>query len=96
MDIQADCALIYSGHNIYLPTAFCQSLLYGHILITPDPDTPTGLYPLLIRPSSTGLENTQQRAVIFQVLIDMVQYQLSKEEADELLEQRVHVVATTQ
>ena len=79
-----------------LPTSFFQALLQGHILDIPDPDAPTGILPLLTPPSSAGPANPQQRAMIFQVLLSMGQDHLSKEEAGELLYQRLHVLTSTQ
>ena len=55
--LQADFPLAYVGKNIYFPTSFCQALLKGHILATPDLDAPTGLLPILTPPSSTGPAN---------------------------------------
>ena len=94
--LQANCSLTYAGNNIYLPTFFCQPLLQRHILAIPDPDAPTGISPLLTPPSSAGPENYQQRAMRIQVLLSMGQDRLSKEEAGELLDQRVHVLTSTQ
>ena len=94
--LQADCSLTYAGNNIYLPTSFCQALLQGHILAIPDPDAPTVILPLLTPPSSVGPANAQQRAMQIQVLLSMGQDCLSKEEATELLDQRVHVLTSTQ
>ena len=85
-DLQAECALIYAGHNIYLPTSFFQSPLQGHILVIADPDTPTGLLPLLTPPSSTGPANARQRAMRIQVLLLVGQDRLPKEESGELLD----------
>ena len=85
-----------AGNNLYLTTSFCQALLQGHILSIPDPDAPTGLSPLLTPSSSAGPANSQQRAMRIQVLLSMGQDLLSKEEATELLDQRVHVIASTQ
>ena len=76
--LQANCSLTYAGNTIYLPTSFCQSLLQGHILKIPDPDTPTGISPLLTPPYSTGPENSQQRTIRIQVLLSMGQDCLSK------------------
>ena len=94
--LQVDCSLAYAGSNIYLPTSFCQALLQGHILDIPDPDEPTGLLTLLTPPSSAGPANSQQRAMQIQVLLSMGQNRLSKEEVTELLDQRVHVLMSTQ
>ena len=44
--LQADCALTYVGHNIYLPPYFTQALLQGHTLEIPDPDSTTISLPL--------------------------------------------------
>ena len=55
-----------------------------------------GLLPLLTPPSSAGPANAQQRAMRIQVLLSMGQDCLSKEEATELLDQRVHVLTSTQ
>ena len=52
--------------------------------------------PLLTPPSSAGPANAQQRAMRIQVLLSMEQDRLSKEEATELLDQRVHVITSTQ
>ena len=93
--LQADFSLTYAGNNIYLPTYFCQALLQGHILSIPDPDAPTGLSNLLTPPSSVGPANAQQRSTRIQVLLSMRQDLLSKEEAGELLGQRVHVLTST-
>ena len=46
-ELQSDCALTYTGHNLYLTTSFCQYLLQAHILAIPYPDAPTGLSPLI-------------------------------------------------
>ena len=94
--LQADCYLTYARDNIYLPTSLCQALLQGHILEIPYLDAPTVLSPLLTLPSSAGPENTQNRSIIIQVLLSMGHYLLSKEEAGEILEQRFHVLASTQ
>ena len=96
MALQVDFSLTYSGNKIYLSTSFCQTLLQEHILAIPDPDVPTGLSPLLIPPSSAGPANAQQRAIRIQVLLSMVQDCISKEEAGELLYQRVHFLTSTQ
>ena len=45
--LQAFCALTYAGHNLYLPTSFCQNILQGHILEIPDPGATIGLSPVL-------------------------------------------------
>ena len=89
--LQADCALTYAGQNIYLPTLFYQYLLQWHTLTIPDQDSPTGLSPPP-SPSFTGPTNTQQKEIKIQVLIVMGQYRLSKDEAEDILEQRVHVL----
>ena len=94
--LQADCSLTLAGNNIYIPAFFFQALLQGHILVIPDPDAPTGLSPLLTPPFSAGPANTQKLAMHIQVLMSMGQDCLSKEEATELLDQRVHVLASTQ
>ena len=78
------------------PNLYCQALLQGHILAIPDPDAPTGISPLLTPPYSAVPVNSQQRAMLIQVLLFMVQDRLSKEEATELLDQRVHVLTSTQ
>ena len=91
-DLQAECALIYTGQNIYLPTSFFQSPLQGHILVISDPDAPTGLLPLLTPPSSAGPANAQQLEMRIQVFLSMGQDRLPKEEAGELLDQRVYVL----
>ena len=96
MPLQADCLLTYAGNNIYLPTYFCQALLQGHILAIPDPDTPTALSPLLTPPSSAGPENAEQHAMRIQVFLFMGQDQLSKEKANGILDQRVHILTFTQ
>ena len=69
--LQADCSLTYAGNNIYLPTSFFQTLLQGHILTIPDPDSPTGRSPLLTPPSSAGPSNAQQLTMRIQVLLYM-------------------------
>ena len=56
-ELQADCALTYSGNNIFLPTTFCQALLQGRILAIPVPDAPTGLSLLFTPTSSVVPEN---------------------------------------
>ena len=94
--IQADCSLTYAGNNIYLTTSFCQDLLQGHILDIPYPDAPTGLSPLLTPPSSAGPANVQKRAMQIKLILSMGKYRLYKEESDELLDQRVHVLTSTQ
>ena len=94
--LQADCSLIYAGKNIYLPTSFCQALLQGNSLAIQDPDVPTGLLYVLTPPSSAGPANAQQREMIIQFLLSMGQDCLSKGEAGELLDHRVHVLASTQ
>ena len=55
-----------------------------------------GLSPLLTPLSSVGPANTQQWAMRIQVLLSMGQDRLSKEEMTELLDQRVHVLTSTQ
>ena len=94
--LQADCSLTYAGNNIYIPTSFCQALLQGHILAIPDPDAPTGLSPIFTPTSSAGPANAQQCAMHIQVLLSMGHDCLSKEEATEPLDQRVHVLMSTQ
>ena len=94
--LQEDCLLTYAGNNIYLPTSFCQALLRGHILAIPYPDAPTGLSHLLTPTYSAGPTNDQQQTMQIQVLLSMGQDRLSKEEATELLDQRVHVFTSTQ
>ena len=94
--LQADFFLTYAENNIYLPTSFYRVLLQGHILAIPDPDAPTGLSPLLTPPSSAGPVNAHQWAMQIQFLLSMVQDCLSKEEAGEILDQRVHVLTSTQ
>lgn len=79
--LQEDCALTYSGHNIYLKISFCQDLLQGHILAILDPDAPIGLPPLLTPPASAGLADVRQHVMRFQVLLVMVKDLLTKEEA---------------
>ena len=96
MEIQSHYTLTYSGNNIFLPTAFFQTLLQGHILAIPDPYALTGMSPLLTPTSSAGPANSQQRSMRVQFLLTMVQDRLSKEEVGKLLDQCVHVVATTQ
>ena len=78
--LQADYALAYAGHNIYLPTSFCQALLQGNILAIPYPDAPTGLSPLITPPSSSEPAKSQKRKMRVQILLAMVQDCLSKEE----------------
>ena len=94
--LQSDFLLTYAGRNIYLPNSFFQDLLQGHILAIPDPDAPTGIVPLLTPPSSAGPANAHQQAIRIQVLLSMGHDCLSKEEATELLYQRVHVLTSTQ
>ena len=94
--LQANCYLTYTGNKIYLPTFFCQALLQGNILSIPDPDMPTGLSPLLTPPSSTGPANAKQQAMRTQVLMSMGQDRLSEEEAGEILDQKVHILTSTQ
>ena len=62
--LQADCTLTYLGNNIFLPTAFFQDLLQGHILAIPDPDAPTSMSPMITPPSSAGPTNAQQREML--------------------------------
>ena len=94
--LQADYSLTYAGNNLYIPTSFCQALLQRNIFSIPDPDTPTGISPLLTPPSSSGPANTQQQAMGIQFLLSMGQDSLSKEELGKLLDQRVHVLTSTQ
>ena len=94
--LQAYFSITYGGNNIYLPIYFCQALLQGNILAILDLDAPTGLSPLLTPPYSAGPANAQQRAIKIQVLLSMVQGSLSKEEAGKILDQRVHVLTSTQ
>ena len=94
--IQADFSLTYAGNNIYFPTSFYQTLFQGHILVISDPDAPTGLSPLLAPPYSAGPTNSQQRAMRIQVLLSMGKDRLSKEEAGDILDQRFHVLTSTQ
>ena len=88
--------MIYAGKNLYLPTSFGQDILQGHILVIPDTDASTGLFPLLTPPSSAGPTNAQQRVVRIKLLLSMGQDRLSKEEAGKLLGQRVHILTSTQ
>ena len=62
----------------------------------PDTDALKGLLPFLTPPSSAGPANADQQVMRIQVLLLMGQDCLSKEEAGELLDQRVHVLASTQ
>ena len=94
--VQADFSLTCAGNNIYLPSSFCQALLQGRILATPDPDAPTGLSLLLTPPSFAGPANAEQRSMCIPVLLSMGQDRLSKEEEGEILDQRVHVLRCTQ
>ena len=93
--LQADFYLIYSGKKHYFPTSFCQALLQGHILSIPSPDAPTGISPLLTPPSYAGPADDHQRAMRIQFILSMGQDCLSKEEAGKILEQRVHILAST-
>ena len=77
--LQADCVLTYAEQNIYLPKYFCQSLLQVHILVIPNPDVPTGIYPLLTQLEWAGNTNAHQSAMQVQVLLAMGQKCLSKE-----------------
>ena len=70
-------------------------LTYRHAAI-PDPYALMGLSPLLTPPYSAGPTNAQQRAMRIQVLLSMGQDRLSKEEATELMDQRFHVLTSTQ
>ena len=56
----------------------------------------TGLSPFLTPSSYAGPVNAQQRAMQIKVFLSMGQDRLSKEEAVELLDQRVHVLTSTQ
>ena len=94
--LQVDCALTYIGQKLDLPTSFFQALLQGHIMAIPDTDALKGLLPFLTPPSSAGPANADQQVMRIQVLLLMGQDCLSKEEAGELLDQRVHVLASTQ
>ena len=94
--LQVNCFLTYTRGGIYLPTSFCQALLQWHILAIPDPDAPTVFSPLLTPPYSSGPANAHQRAMRIQFLLSMGQDRLFKEEAGKLLDQRVHVVTSTQ
>ena len=62
----------------------------------PDLDAPTGLSSLLTPPYSTGPVNAQQQTMRIEVLLLMVQYFLSKENMGKLMDQRVHILASTQ
>ena len=95
-ELQAKCALTYSGKNIFLPTASFQALHQGHILAILEPNVSTGLYLVLTPTSSTGPANTHHIVMIFQVLIAMGHDRLSKDKAAELLDQCVHVISITQ
>ena len=48
--IQEDFDLTYAGHKLYLPISLFQSLLQGHTLEIPNPNSPTGLSSLLTSP----------------------------------------------
>ena len=82
--------------KIYPQNSFRQALLQGHILAILYLDAPTGLLPLLTSPSSVGPANAHHQAMRIQLILLMEQDRLSKEEAGELLDQRVHVLASTQ
>ena len=71
--IQADCALTYTGNNLYLPTPLCQYLPRGHILAITEPNAPTGLTSLLTLTSSARPENAQHQAMRIQFLLSMGQ-----------------------
>ena len=62
----------------------------------PDSDVPTRLSPLLTLLSSAGSKNPQHRVTKIQIILAMLQDIMSKEEAGELLDQRVHIVTSTQ
>ena len=96
MALQADLSLTYAGNNIYLPTSLFQALLQGHILSIPDPDVPMVLSTLLTPLYSAGPAKSQQRSMQIQVLLSMVQDSLYKEEVGDILDQRVHVLTSTQ
>ena len=64
-------------------------------MVITDPDTPTGLSPLLIPPSAVGPVNAQKRAMRIQVLLSMGQDFLTKEESGDLLDRRFYVLTTT-
>ena len=68
----------------------------GQYIVGPNPDTPTGMSPLITPPASAGPANAHQCAMRVQVLLEMGQYHLSREEARELLDQWVHIVTTAQ
>ena len=95
-ELQAVCALIYADNNLYLPTYFSESILQRYILVITDPETPTGLLPLLTPPPSAGPATAQKQAMRIQFLLSMGQDYLTKEESGELLDQRVHVLTSTQ
>ena len=79
MVIQADCTLTYTGHNLHLPTSFCQALLQGHTLEIPYPKSPTGLSPLITPPLSSFPPNPGQHVMRVQILLSMYQDPLSRE-----------------
>ena len=62
----------------------------------PIPRRPKQLVPPSCLPSSAGTANSQQWVMRVQVLLVMGQHLLSKEEAGELLDQRVYVVTKYQ
>ena len=66
------------------------------MLVIPDLYAPMGLSHLLNPPSSAGPANAQQQEMRTQVLLSMGQDCPSEEEAGELLDQRVHVLTSTQ
>ena len=70
---QDNCALTYTGNNLYLPISFFKFLLQGHILAIPDPDALTGLSPLLTPPYFAGPTNAQKQAIRIQVILSMGQ-----------------------
>ena len=67
---------------------FYQALLQIHILYIPDPDSPTGLSPIITPQSSDGSAISNQHAMRVQVLLAMGKYCLFKEEAGRHLDQR--------
>ena len=93
--LKSDCALTYACKNLYLSTSLFQSLLQKNFLAIPDPDVPTVLWPLLTPPYSAGPVNAQKQALMIQFLLLIGNYFLSKEEADKLMDQRVHVLTST-
>ena len=77
--LQKDCALTYTGKNIYLPKSLWQALLQGHSLEIPGLDAPTGISPFLTPPALDGPVNSQQGVMQVQVIFSMGQDCLSKE-----------------